>query len=77
LERADPPNLSVDLQRCTVEGPDGQAIAFEIPAERREALLNGLDELSFILTMQADIDAYQARERAARPWVMSGHKGKN
>jgi 3-isopropylmalate/(R)-2-methylmalate dehydratase small subunit len=77
LQRAAYPTLTVDLVRRVVQGPDGQAMPFEIPAERREALLNGLDEISFILTMQSDIDAYQARERSARPWVMGGHKGAN
>ena len=75
LANAAHPIVTVDLERCVVEGPDGRAMRFEIPAERREALLNGLDEISFILTMQADIDAYQAREQATRPWVMGGHKG--
>jgi 3-isopropylmalate/(R)-2-methylmalate dehydratase small subunit len=75
LDRAPRPMLTVDLERCVVQGPDSRDMRFEIPAERREALLKGLDEISFILTMQTDIDAYQARERAARPWVMSGHKG--
>ena len=75
LRHATHPMVTVDLERCVVKGPDGRAMPFEIPAERREALLNGLDEISFILTMRADIDAYQARERTARPWVMAGHKG--
>jgi 3-isopropylmalate/(R)-2-methylmalate dehydratase small subunit len=75
LRRAAHPTLTVDLERCVVQGPDGREMPFEIPAERRDALRKGLDEISFILTMRADIDAYQARERAARPWVMSGHKG--
>ena len=75
LANAAPPTMTVDLERCVVKGPDGRAMPFEIPAERREALLNGLDEISFILTMRADIDAYQARERTARPWVMAGHEG--
>jgi 3-isopropylmalate/(R)-2-methylmalate dehydratase small subunit len=71
------PTLTVDLDRCVVQGQDGFQLPFDVPAERREALLNGLDEISFILTMQADIDAYQARERSALPWLMSGHKGTN
>jgi 3-isopropylmalate/(R)-2-methylmalate dehydratase small subunit len=75
LANAAHPTMTVDLERCVVEGPDGRAMPFEIPAERREALLDGLDEISFILTMRADIEAYQARERTARPWLMAGHKG--
>jgi 3-isopropylmalate/(R)-2-methylmalate dehydratase small subunit len=77
LEHTAHPMLTIDLERCVVQGPDGYAIPFEIPVERREAVLRGLDELSFIATMQADVDAYQVRERAARPWVMGGHKGTN
>ena len=71
LDRAAQPIVTVDLERCIVSGPDGRVFPFEIPAERRQALLDGLDEISFILTMEEDIDAYQARDREARPWMFA------
>jgi 3-isopropylmalate/(R)-2-methylmalate dehydratase small subunit len=68
---ADDPTMTVDLERCVVCAPNGPVFPFEVPAERRQALINGLDEISFILTMEADIDAYQARNRKAQAWMFS------
>lgn len=69
LERADQPQITVDLERCVVRGLDGREIAFSVPPERRVALLKGLDEIDVILGMAADIEAFQQVDRAARPWV--------
>ena len=68
---ADDPTMTVDLERCVVCAPNGRVFPFEVPAERRQALINGLDEISFILTMEADIDAYQAHNRKAQAWMFS------
>jgi len=68
--KADPAaGIEVDLERRTVTGPDGRALAFEISAVRREALLEGLDAISQTLKLKAQIDAYQARDAARRPWI--------
>ena len=49
---------------------DGRAIAFAIPPEQRLALLNGWDDTATILnTREADIAAYEARQRAEQPWL--------
>ncbi len=69
LEAAASPELTVDLETSAVIDLDGRRIPFSISAERRSALLQGHDEVDVILTMERDIDAYQARERLARPWV--------
>ena len=69
LENAGDPTITVDLDRCVVRGLDGREIAFSVPAERRDALMKGLDEIDVILGMEADIAAFQIRERAARPWL--------
>jgi 3-isopropylmalate/(R)-2-methylmalate dehydratase small subunit len=42
---------------------------FQIPPLQREMLLRGLDAVDFTLTFETDIDAFQARDRVARPWV--------
>src|SRR5689334_20858932 len=39
------PIVTVDLVQCRLEGPDGRVIAFNVSAERRAALLEGLDEI--------------------------------
>jgi 3-isopropylmalate/(R)-2-methylmalate dehydratase small subunit len=63
------PIVTVDLPRNVVQGPDGREIAFEVSAERRAALLEGLDEIQEILRMRHDIDTYQAADRQARSWI--------
>jgi 3-isopropylmalate/(R)-2-methylmalate dehydratase small subunit len=69
---AQPPQratLTVDLHRQRIATPWGEAIAFEVEALRRAALLQGLDAIGVTLGKSAAIDAFQARQRAERPWV--------
>jgi 3-isopropylmalate/(R)-2-methylmalate dehydratase small subunit len=63
------PVVTVDLDLCRLTDPNGRAIAFTVPAERRVALREGLAEIQVILRMEGDVDAFQARDRAMRPWV--------
>jgi len=69
VTRAREPVVSIDLVQCRLEGPDGRTMAFSVPAERRTALLEGLDEIQVILRMGGDIDAFQAEDRRRRPWI--------
>ena len=68
-ERAADPLVTVDLERCEVHGPDGRTIPFVVPAERRTALLEGLDEIDVILRMESEIAAFQRADREQRPWI--------
>ena len=61
--------IVVDLARQVVVSPHGEELGFSIQAIRRAALLNGLDEIGATLEQEAAILAFQARDRAARPWV--------
>jgi 3-isopropylmalate/(R)-2-methylmalate dehydratase small subunit len=61
--------LTVDLERCRVVAPDGREFAFELEAEAREMLLEGLDAIDLTLKSRAAIDAFLARDRAQRPWI--------
>jgi len=61
--------VTVDLERCLVVGPAGDAYRFEIDPARREALLAGLDDIGLTLRQAPAIAAWQAEDRAARPWV--------
>ena len=69
LEHARDPQVTVDLERCVVRALDGREIAFNVPAERRAALLAGLDEIEVILSMETDIANFQRTDRDARPWI--------
>jgi 3-isopropylmalate/(R)-2-methylmalate dehydratase small subunit len=59
----------VDLERQVVVSPRGEEMAFDIEAIRRTALLEGLDEIGLTLKHTEAIAAFQARDRAGRPWV--------
>jgi len=69
--------LTVDLQACTVRGPQPESptIAFEIEPSRRDALLEGLDEIGLTLKHDAEIAAFQAADSRRRPWVYSTKYG--
>ena len=69
LELASDPQITVDLERCVVRNVDGREIPFSVPAERRSALLQGLDEIDVILSMETDIANYQRTDREQRPWI--------
>jgi 3-isopropylmalate/(R)-2-methylmalate dehydratase small subunit len=71
LANADDPTIAVDLERCVVEIPNGESVRFDIPAVRRTALLEGLDEIGQTLKFSDAIDAFQAAQKVAEPWVYS------
>jgi 3-isopropylmalate/(R)-2-methylmalate dehydratase small subunit len=60
--------LTVDLERQEVRAA-ALTIGFEVDPGRREALLEGLDEIGVTLQREPDIAAFQARDRALRPWI--------
>lgn len=62
-------HLLVDLEAQRIVAPDGQAIAFEVDPRRREALLDGLDDIEQTLRQDAAIRAWQQKDRQERPWV--------
>lgn len=61
--------LTVDLVRQRIDTPWGKSVPFTVEPLRREALLEGLDPIGVTLKRRAAIDAFQARQRANRPWV--------
>ena len=69
LEAAEVPVATVDLTQQTIALPSGRVMSFAIDAERREALLEGRDEIGMTLAREAEIAAFQAQDRAARPWI--------
>ena len=69
LASAAAPDMTVDLQSCTVTTPTGRQIAFDVDGERRQALLEGRDEIAMTLLRDADIAAFQIHDRVSRPWI--------
>lgn len=69
LERANAPEMTVDLQRCVLEVPGLAPIRFELAEDRRAPLLAGLDQLGFILQSTAEIAAFEDADGIKRPWA--------
>jgi 3-isopropylmalate/(R)-2-methylmalate dehydratase small subunit len=61
--------VTVDLAQMTVTSPSGRRHSFAVEPARRDALLEGLDEIAMTLKRAPDIAAFQARDRRQRPWV--------
>ncbi len=61
--------LTVDLEAQEIRGPDGGRIAFEVDPFRKQCLLNGLDDIALTLEKADAIAAFEARQRAAMPWL--------
>ena len=65
--------LDVDLQAQVVRWPGGRELPFAIEPRRREALLHGaLDAIGLTRRLLPQIEAWQAEDRAARPWIWQG-----
>lgn len=55
--------VTIDLEKSALTLPDGRSVTFPIDGFARYCLLNGVDELGFLLSKQAEIAAYEARQR--------------
>ncbi|RVT91994.1 3-isopropylmalate dehydratase small subunit [Rhodovarius crocodyli] len=63
--------ISIDLERQVVVRPNGEEIPFEVDPFRRHCLLNGLDDIGQTLQHAPSIDDYEAKRRAAAPWLFA------
>jgi len=61
--------LSIDLEAQEIRGPDGGVVKFEIDPFRKHCLLNGLDDVGLTMVKKGQIDSYEDKVKAARPWV--------
>ncbi|BAQ49949.1 MULTISPECIES: 3-isopropylmalate dehydratase small subunit [Methylobacterium] len=61
--------VAVDLEERCVVSPSGRRFPFAVEARRREALLQGLDEIGTTLRQADAIARFQERDRRVRPWV--------
>lgn len=60
LAQEDPTaQVSVDLETQQVILPDGRAVTFPIDSFSRYCLLNGVDQLGFLLNLDSDIQSYE------------------
>jgi 3-isopropylmalate/(R)-2-methylmalate dehydratase small subunit len=61
--------VSIDLARQIVTGPDGALDGFEIDSFRKDCLLKGIDEISLTLGYEQDISAFEARRASGPNWI--------
>ena len=70
-ESAEGYKLNVDLPSQTVTMPSGKSFSFDITPHRKHCLLNGLDEIGLTLQHTDEIKAFEARHKAAQPWLFA------
>ena len=58
--------VEVDLEKQLVKLPGGKEHRFEYDSFRKHCLLNGLDDIDYIMSHKADIDSYRAKRREKR-----------
>lgn len=68
-QAADGASVTVDLTACHIALPDSSVIPFEVDLMRREALLEGLDDIQKTLKLEPAITAWQSVDRKERPWL--------
>ena len=59
-------SVEIDLANQTLTLADGRRIEFPVDPFAKHCLLNGVDELGYLLHHQDKIDAYEARQ----PWAL-------
>ena len=64
--------LTVDLEAKEIRTPSGRAIAFDVDDFRRHCLINGLDDIGLTLEKSDAIKAFEAKHKAAQPWLFRG-----
>ncbi|WP_416137127.1 3-isopropylmalate dehydratase small subunit [Halomonas sp. HK25] len=61
--------LDVDLENQRVVTPSGEILEFEVDGFRKHCLLEGLDDIGITLQDEDAIRTFEAKHRAARPWL--------
>ena len=68
-------SLHIDLSAQTVTPPSQRVLHFEIDRFRKEALLNGLDNIGWTLSHNDEIAVYEDRRKQEAPWLFVSSKG--
>ncbi len=69
LQRSNASTVTIDLEHCTIAVPGLLPIHFALGDDRRLPLLEGLDQLGFMLRSETEIGDFENRDAAARPWA--------
>jgi 3-isopropylmalate/(R)-2-methylmalate dehydratase small subunit len=63
--------VAIDLDAQTVTPETAASIPFAIDAQRKHRLLQGLDDIALTLQRADRIRAFEARRKAAEPWLFA------
>ncbi len=63
--------LSVDLAEQIIKTPTGRVLRFEIDSFRKQALLQGLDNIGWTLSHSDEIKSYEERRKQTEPWIFA------
>ena len=61
--------ITVNLEKQTIQGPDGGTISFDIDPWKKHCLLNGLDDIGLTLQKDDKISSFEAQRKASQPWA--------
>ena len=61
--------MTVGLEAQTVTSSDGETYSFDVDPFRKRCLLEGLDDIGLTMERATDIDAFEMKARALRPWM--------
>ena len=68
-DRGSNSTLTVDLEAQTITGPDGGSIFFDIDADRKLRLLEGIDDIGETLGKADAIASFEKKNSESRPWA--------
>jgi 3-isopropylmalate/(R)-2-methylmalate dehydratase small subunit len=63
--------VAVDLEQQTVSTPNGESFHFDIDPERKERIMNGLDDIGLTLEHADEIKAFEDKHRQRQPWLFA------
>ena len=66
--------ITIDLPNQILTAPEGAAHPFEISALRKDRLVRGIDDIDVTLQYQDAIEGFEARRRAAMPWLPTARR---
>jgi 3-isopropylmalate/(R)-2-methylmalate dehydratase small subunit len=66
--------MTIDLPNQVVIAPDGTQHAFDISPLRKERLIRGIDDIDVTLGYRAEIESFEAKRRAALPWLPTARR---
>jgi len=68
-ERGANATLTIELAKQEIRGPDGGTIKFDIDANRKHRLLNGLDDIGLTMEKKSKIENFEKKAADKRPWA--------